>query len=842
MKKTCFIAAALCMAACSQGEDFFTPVHTSDLRLPSTPIVVSDPYFSIWSPTDELNDSFTEHWSSATKPLLGVLRVDGRCYRFLGKERGRAVQAAPMADAGGWEGRYTSGTPGGGWAEEDFDDSAWLTGPGAFGSRDRAGVGTVWEGDGTDIYVRRAFTLDSVPAGARFFVKYSHDDVFALYLNGRKIVQTGNTWLDDVEAELTPAQASALHTGRNVIAAHGHNTTGGSFADFSVYYKPPKSRVFDAEAVQKSSDVTATSSYYTFDCGPVRLSLVFTAPQLIDDLDLLSTPVNYVSYKAASLDGEGHDVQLMLLTTPELAVEKAAQPTAASLFSRNGISYVKAGTIEQPICERKGDLVRQDWGYFYLAAADEEGKAASLGGLDEMKKSFAESGRLLPAQSEIITREAGSMPAMAYSHDLGAVGAEGRSGFTMLGYDDVYSLEYLHELYKGYWAHGGKVSIYDAFDKLRRGYGGIMRRCRALDRMIYDDAFRSGGKKYAEICAGSYRHVISAHKLFEDSQGHLLFFSKENNSNGCINTADLTYPSAPLFLLYNPELAKAMMTSILEYSASGRWTKPFAAHDMGTYPVANGQAYSGDMPLEESGNILTLMAEVCRSENSAEYARPYWDVITTWADYLAENGQDPENQLCTDDFAGHWAHNANLSVKAIMGIAAYSEIARIMGKDSVARKYFSKAREMAGRWEKMADDGDHYRLAFDRPGTWSQKYNMVWDKMWGTNLFPKEVMRKETAYYLTKQNAYGLPLDCRKAYTKSDWLVWTASLADDRETFEKFIDPLYKYINETPTRVPISDWYNTDDATWQSFRARSVIGGHWMKVLMDKRLEAAGRD
>ena len=278
------------------------------------------------------------------------------------------------------------------------------------------------------------------------------------------------------------------------------------------------------------------------------------------------------------------------------------------------------------------------------------------------------------------------------------------------------------------------------------------------------------------------------------------------------------------------------MTSILEYSASGRWTKPFAAHDMGTYPIANGQVYGGDMPLEESGNILTLLAEICRTDGNAEYAKPYWDILTTWVDYLVENGQDPENQLCTDDFAGHWAHNANLSVKAIMGIAAYSEIARIMGKDDVAEKYLAKASEMAKKWEEMARDGDHYRLAFDRPDTWSQKYNMVWDKMWNTNIFPKEVMQKEIAYYLTKQEKYGLPLDCRKKYTKSDWIMWTAAMADDQKTFQQFLDPLYKYVDETPTRVPISDWYNTDDATWQSFRARSVIGGHWMKVLMDREL------
>lgn len=194
-----------------------------------------------------------------------------------------------------------------------------------------------------------------------------------------------------------------------------------------------------------------------------------------------------------------------------------------------------------------------------------------------------------------------------------------------------------------------------------------MERCRAFDEMIYDDAEKVGGKKYAEICSAAYRQVISAHKLFKDKQGNLLFFSKENNSNGCINTVDLTYPSAPLFLAYNPELLKGMMTSIFEYSASGRWNKPFAAHDIGTYPVANGQVYGGDMPIEESGNMVILTAAIAKIEGTADYAKKYWDILTTWTDYLVEHGQDPANQLCTDDFAGHWAHNANLSVKSNNG-------------------------------------------------------------------------------------------------------------------------------------------------------------------------------
>ena len=655
-----------------------------------------------------------------------------------------------------------------------------------------------------------------------------------MYLNGEKLVSTGLVWKNNVYLKLSEETKKKLRKGKNVIAAHCHNTTGGSYVDFGLFREKENAVKFANEAVQKSVDVLATSTYYTFTCGPVELDVVFTAPQLIDDLDLLSTPINYVSYRVRSLDKKTHDVQFYMETTPELAINESNQPTVARTLSKNGISYVEAGSIDQPICDRRGDLICADWGYAYLASTNGSGKSVSLGDYYGMKESFVKNGTLATTKTKWTTRKEEDNPAMAYVHNLGSVSNSGKEGFMMLGYDDIYSIEYMYEKRMGYWKHDGKVTIFDAFEKLRDNYQAIMERCRAFDELIYDDAEKAGGKKYAEICSASYRQVISAHKLFTDKEGNLLWFSKENNSNGCVNTVDLTYPSAPLFLVYNPELQKAMMTSIFEYSASGRWNKPFPAHDLGTYPIANGQVYGGDMPIEEGGNMVILAAAISKIEGNADYVKKYWDLLTTWTNYLVEYGQDPENQLCTDDFAGHWAHNANLSVKAIMGVAGYSEMAHMLGLYDVAEKYAGIAKKMAVKWEEMANESDHYRLAFDRENTWSQKYNMIWDKMWNLNLFPNNVIDKEVSYYLTKQNPYGLPLDSRKEYTKSDWIMWTAAMSSDLETFKKFIDPLYKYINETTSRVPISDWHDTKTGKMTGFKARSVIGGYWMKVLINK--------
>jgi len=590
--------------------------------------------------------------------------------------------------------------------------------------------------------------------------------------------------------------------------------------------------------------ITPTQTVYKFGGDGLEVSLTFTTPLLPHDLDMFSWPVTYLTWSARSVDGKNHAAQLYFDASSEIAVNSLDQPVNWSRLETEGLRVLRMGSRDQPMLQKSGDNLRIDWGYLYVATMSYDDARQAANDRARTREDFQRSGAVIVEDAFAdhnprVRYNPVRNPVLAVSFDLGSVGSQPVSRYVLLAYDDLYSLEYFNRRVRPYWRRNGREAS-DLLHMAANAYGQVMQKCKQFDAELMADLTRTGGKEYAQLCALAYRQSIAAHKLAVDADGTVLFFSKENFSNGSINTVDVFYPSSPLFLLMNTKLLRASVEPILQYASMSRWPWPYAPHDLGTYPLANGQTYGGgeqsernQMPVEESGNMLLLVAGIAKADGSAELANKYWPLLTKWAEYLRDKGLDPENQLCTDDFAGHLARNANLSLKAIEGLAGYAMLAEMTGRKSESRKYRAMALDYAQKWMKLADDGDHYVLAFGNPGTWSQKYNLVWDRILGLNVFPPDVARKEIAYYKAKQNVYGLPLDNRAPYTKLDWLVWTATLADNPADFQALIAPAYKWMNETPTRVPLTDWYMTTDGKQRGFQARSVVGGLFIKMLAD---------
>ena len=700
--KNAVIFALLLLASAVAPVAAQTPSEETTFRPPSVPLVVHDPYFSIWSPADKLTDAETVHWTGKKHPLHAMVRIDGKPYRLMGAE---------------------------------------------------------------------------------------------------------------------PADVPAME--------------------------------------QVILRVTPTETQYHFQNDEVSVVLYFTCAMYPDDLDLLSRPVTNVFCIISSRDKKPHTGAFYFDAGAEIAVNTLDQQVEWGNLDVPETTTIKVGTVEQNILGKRGDDVRIDWGYFAMSVMkggwieQYSNLSMTVGNGEKLRNHFAKNGSLLQDQAY----------AMPQSVEEGkctiAAVWEAKEPLQLamipilLAYDDEYSIRYFGDDLRPWWKRDGK-----SFEEMLAGAwntDGLSGRMELDDENqkismpIFDYDFMEdltavGGADYAKLCALAYRQSLGAQKLVADVNGMPLMISKENFSNGSAGTIDVMYPASPLMLYYSPALMKATLQPIFDYANTPKWKFPFAPHDLGTYPHATGQTYGGgerseenQMPVEESANMILQTAALAVAENDPGFAKQHWGTLTKWADYLLDKGFDPENQLCTDDFAGHLAHNVNLSAKAIVAIGAYAQLADKLGEKETAAKYRKAAEEFAARWIKEADDGDHFRLAFDRPGTWSIKYNLMWDEILNLRLFPRSAIDKELAFYKTKMQKYGLPLDNRSLYSKNDWILWTATMTNSREDFDALVKPVIDYVNNTDRRVPLSDWYFTDTAKYRGFQARSVVGGYWAPMLKDTK-------
>ncbi len=600
---------------------------------------------------------------------------------------------------------------------------------------------------------------------------------------------------------------------------------------------PRELRSFDLPAMRQTAlTVGATHTVYTFAAEDVSLTVTFFTPALPKDLDALSRPVTYLTLTASSTTP--HDVTLLVDVDPMIAVNTPDEAVTWSRLRAPGLTLLNTGSRDQRILNRPGDDLRIDWGYFHLVVPHTAAAETALS--SDTLRSFVTTGNLPSTDDADMPRMPRANAAhLAVAFPLGNLSAAPVTRQVMLAYTEDYEVEYLGRKLRPYWQRNGET-IPQMLADAEAAYPDLERRGQQFDRELTADLTKAGGPGYAQLATLAYRQTLAAYGFAADVDGTPMYFPKENFSNGCISTVDVIYPAAPFFLFFNPALLQAQLKPVMEYAALPRWKFPFAPHDLGTYPLADGQVYGGgekteenQMPVEESGNMLILADAMSRELGNWDFVRQYWPQFTQWAEYLRAKGLDPENQLSTDDFAGHLAHNANLSVKAIEALAAYAQMAKALGKSDVSAEYAKLAAGMAAQWQTMAIDGDHYKLAFDKPGTWSQKYNLVWDRLLGLDLFPATVPQTEIAFYLKHLKPFGLPLDSRATYTKLDWEIWTATLAEKPSDFAALMQPVSLWVNEGPTRVPLTDWYDTVTGKQMAFQARSVVGGVYIKALTD---------
>ena len=587
---------------------------------------------------------------------------------------------------------------------------------------------------------------------------------------------------------------------------------------------------------QVSVKVFPTRSVYEFEEAGVHITLTFLTAALPHDLEVFSRPLSYITWNVHAVDGAKHEVSVYNSTSSELVVNKNNELVEWSRLKAGNLTALRVGTQAQKILGSSGDSHQINWGYAYVAALTAQSQSA-IGANKSLLDGFVQNGKLPAKDDAPIPRAVNDQtPVMAFVFDLGQVQSKIVERQVIVAYDEIYAIKYFGKNLRPFWRRNGQEPA-GLLQVAAKDYPSLFLRCMKFDQDLMADLVKAGGTRYAQITALSYRECMAACGLAADANKQPLYFTKENTSNGDIATVDVFFPMDPIWILLSPALAKASLVPILSYSASSHWKFPNAPHDLGTYPIARGTDDGGEgMPVEESGNMLILCDAVAQAEGNADFVTPWWPKLTQWAKYLEQYGLDPEEQLCTDDFMGHLAHNANLSVKAILGLAAYGDLCRQRGDKANADKYKNLAKVDAEHWVKVADDGDHYRLAFDKPNTWSQKYNLVWDRLLGLNIFPTFVAQKEIAHYKKVMQQYGLPLDSRTKLSKTDWSIWCATMTENQADFESIVSPAYDYYNQTTTRDPLADSYQTNNLKSGGMHARPVVGGFFIKMLSDRAM------
>ena len=304
---------------------------------------------------------------------------------------------------------------------------------------------------------------------------------------------------------------------------------------------------------QTSVRVLPTRTIYEFGDDRIKLTLTFLTPALAADLEILARPVTYLIWEARSTAGRPHSVQLYFDCGVELVVDRSEQGVVGEMPAWSGLTALKMGSQDQPMLVRKGDDLRIDWGYLYVAApTGKETRMAIVEG-STARAHFVEMGLL--AGSEGIRPPVAPLSrssVLAVHFDLGQVDVTPVVRRLMLAYDDVVSIQYFKSQLRPYWRRGGRTPG-ELLQVAEREYPELAVRSRKFDDDLMADLARVGGERYALLSALAYRQTLAGNKLAVDDRGRPCSFPRRTSATAASARWTCSFPRRP-FSWYSARL------------------------------------------------------------------------------------------------------------------------------------------------------------------------------------------------------------------------------------------------------------------------------------------------
>ncbi|PLW10460.1 hypothetical protein PCANC_23157 [Puccinia coronata f. sp. avenae] len=626
-------------------------------------------------------------------------------------------------------------------------------------------------------------------------------------------------------------------------------------------------------ATQVAFECTPSRSVFTMEAGGVRFMVTFLSSlPTAGDLLRQSLPFSYLSIELVedkSSSGSTREYDPVMIYTDIQADWASGNHNVTATWSHSdtgkSLSY-HIGRKDQLLFSEQNEYA--EWGQAVYATDKISGLTTASGVASELRKEFVSQGKLSGTQDKNYRAISDQTSGFGFSVPLGR-GTE-PVVFAIGHVRDPYvqSIERVSSgdnsgtmVQKwGYWRSKFSQTT-DAIDFFLGDYFKAIQAAIEIDKRIIEDAKRLGGDAHAAIVSVSARQAVGSMELTigKDSAGNfdpsnVAAFIKEISSNGDMSTLDVIFPQFPILSYLDPALLRLTLEPIFKYTESGLYPNKWTVHDLGRYPNATGHNDGKDepMPVEEAGNILIMVLSYYQLTKDANWLRKHYNILKQWAQFLVNGGLVPEEQLSSDDFAGKLANQTNLALKAIVGIGAMSQIALATGDKDEASKLRSTAEDYISKWSKyaLADNGQHTKLAYQLNDSWGTLYNLFADRLLNLKLVPQSIYDKQDHFYPSVANDYGVPLDNRHTWAKTDWQMFAAAASISTQTRDLFIGKLVKYLQANKVNGGFPDLYETQTAeypgrsstsTWRiEFINRPVVGAHFAILALDKANKANG--